>query len=563
MRARRAQMMRTGKTQGPWAAALRAASLLVVAVLVAQGLWAWPALCDEGAAEAHRDAGEQMGPQKPEEPAPPPEANPPAAPEQPGPQKPAEPEKAEPAAPEAPAEPAPAAPEPPKPEATEPPTSAAPEAPAPKSEEEPGPPTVVQPKELTPQEARRVKSLLDRADKDFKSWRMLEAEGAYRAVLDIDPTNVHARRRLGDCLMNQDRFAEAKAAYGALEALPAEQPEDLGFKGDPAALVSLAAESAERLCKKPDPAPLTDLDKRAFRDQAVRVSEMLRDENDYGGALRTVGYAEWLGRDVGAPLTGEKYNELLTDAARYQMDNKNYAALAGLFDLADFLSIHSRQRADLEGEYEALVRGEGQRIEAASRPFLAALDEEVQKRKVEDAQKAKSHRPSRIAQIMGTFAGLAGELVGIRAAGPLIGAIPMGTSVATAEVGPAGKYTHRCSRRVDYGKIVKLNESDRAAYTVAPFAFTMTPGEWQAYAGARGYPPHQAELPGSVTDGPFIVAREPAGAGGVFGYYHHTDASDPKAQVLGRYSNPLDAEKALEYFIGLDPAAYTGTISHD
>jgi tetratricopeptide (TPR) repeat protein len=539
----------------PWAAALGAASLLAVAALVAQAVWAMPAVCDEGAAEAHRDAGEQMGPQKPEEPAPQPEAPPPAAPEQPGPQKPAEPEKAEPAAAETPSEPAPAAP------AGQP--AAAPEAPAAKASEEPGPPAVLQPRELTPQDARRVKSLLARADEDFRSWRMLDAEGTYRAVLDIDPTNVHARRRLGDCLMNQDRFAEAKAAYGALEALPADQPEDLGVKGDPAALVALAADAAERLCRKPDPAPLTDLEKRAFRDQAVRVSEMLRDESDHGGALRTVGYAEWLGRDVGAPLTGEKYNELLTDAAKYQMDHKNYAALAGLFDLADFLSIHSRQRADLEGEYEALVRGEGQKIEAASRPFLAALDEEVQKRKVEDARKVKSHRPSRIAQIMGTFAGLAGELVGIRAAGPFIGAIPMGTSVAAAEVGPAGKYTHRCSRRVDYGKIVELNEADRAAYAVAPFAFTMTPGEWQAYAGARGYVPHQPELPATVKDGPFIVAREPAGAGGVFGYFHLSDASDPKAQVLGRYATPVDAEKALEYFVSLDPAAYSGTISHD
>ncbi len=406
---------------------------------------------------------------------------------------------------------------------------------------------------LLKSELRRFTSLQRSADGAFQRERMAEAEEHYREMLAVDPSSAYAQRRLGDCLLNQKRYEQAIAAYEKLGEMPTADTDASRHKAIVAGLIDLARQLQQSAA--PLEGRLSDAEKHAFSVQAMHEANIHADERDYGAALRAAAYAESVGRDVGAPVSGEDYNELVVEAIRYHTDAENYAAVASLFEVADYLGIHSRERAELETEFTAATKGEVRKIQAAAAPYLTALDQEVQERKTEDAKRDAARRRSRVTKITSAFTGLLSEIV------PLIGSRRV-TVAAAAPEGEGAKYVHRASRRVDYGKVVQLKPTDQALYAVAPLTFYQTPGEWKAWAALHGYEPRQPKLP-RAGKGPFIVAREQDKRGIGWYYFLLEDPTDKKAQILGQYASPTDAEKALEYYIANDHAALTGTITHD
>ncbi|MFQ5808427.1 MAG: tetratricopeptide repeat protein [Armatimonadota bacterium] len=405
-------------------------------------------------------------------------------------------------------------------------------------------------------ELRRFSNLRRSADAAFRRGRMAEAEDLYREMLAIDRESPYAQRRIGDCLVNQERYEQAIAAYEKLAGMPPSGADNEEHTAAAPTLIELARQLRDRAA--PLRTAISDEEKLAFSNQAMREADIHAELHDYGAALRAAAYAESVGREVGAPISGEDYNDLVVEALRYHMDAENYAAAGALFEVADYLGIHSRERAELETEFAAATKGEVRKIQAAAAPYLTALDQEVQERKAEDAKRDAQRRKSRVSKITSAFTGLLSELV------PLVGARRVHVAAATAT--PAekpGKYVHLANRRVDYGKIVKLKPQDQVLYSIAPLTFYQTPGEWKAWAALNGYETHQPALPKQDSKGPFIVARERDQRGLGWYYFLLDDPSDKKAQQLGRYATATDAEKALEYHIANDHNAMTGTFSHD
>ncbi len=412
---------------------------------------------------------------------------------------------------------------------------------------------------LTREEAKRLGSLLKAADESFRRGDFEAAEANYREALYLDPVHVAAQRRLADCLLGAGQYAEAVAAYERLQQTPVRSPEERGYVVDLEEARGLARAGVEAAAAADRSMPLSDAEKRAFRDQALRVTEIHREEKDYGSALRAMGYSEWLGAEIGAPLEGAAYNELLIEAVQYHMEAPNLAALAGLFELADFLSIHSQQRADLETEFVRISRGEAEMVAVAARPYLSALDEEVQARKVEDRIRDREERRSALERIKLAFTGLIQGIFGYQRYREALAA----TASRVASAPESKKYVHRSSRRLDYGRIVRLSPVDAALYAAQPLLFRMTPEEWQARAVLSGYPQREPRLPATVAEGQFVVAMERDDHDMRHYYFALGDLSDPRAQVLGRYGSPGDAERALEYYAVTDFKFTEATYAHD
>jgi len=228
-------------------------------------------------------------------------------------------------------------------------------------------------------ELRRLNSLRRSADAAFRRGRMAEAEEHYREMLAVDPRSAYAQRRIGDCLLNQEQYEQALAAYERLSEMPAGDPDSRQHKAAAAQLIELARQLHESA--GPLRMHISDVEKQAFSNQALREAQIHAEAHDYGAALRAAAYAESVGRDVGAPVAGEEYNELVVEAMRYHLDHENYGAVAALIDVADYLGIHSRERAELETQFTKLTKGEVQKIKAVAGPYLTALDQEVQQRK--------------------------------------------------------------------------------------------------------------------------------------------------------------------------------------
>lgn len=416
----------------------------------------------------------------------------------------------------------------------------------------------VAPQPLTREQQKRVNALLKAADDNFLRCRLERAEADYREVLYIAPLHVHAQRRLADCLIGRERYPEALQAYERLQGLQADGEQDRAYVADLDEALALARECVEELVPHERSMPLADVEKRAFRDQAVREATIYREAKDYGSALRAMGYAEWMGRDIGAPLEGHAYNDLVVEAVKYHMEGGNDPAIAGLFDLADFLGIHSQERAELETQFEISTKGEAKRIAAAAAPYLSALDEEVQARKVMDAAREKERRRSALERIKLVFSGLIQDLMGYRRYRAALATRPPPTAPQETK-----KYVHTSSRRLDYGQIVQLNEVDAALYAAQPLLFRMTPGEWQARAALSGYPQREPHLPKGIKNGQFVVAMERDEGDLRHYYFLLDDLSDPRAQVLGRYATRSDAEQALEFYAVTDYKFTEATYAHE
>ncbi|MGD8237034.1 MAG: tetratricopeptide repeat protein [Armatimonadota bacterium] len=409
---------------------------------------------------------------------------------------------------------------------------------------------------LMPGELRRFNNVQRSADAAFRRGRMAEAEDSYREMLAMDRESAYAQRRIADCLLNQEQYEQAIAAYEKLPGMPASRADNEAHTAVAPELIELAKQLRERAA--PLRTQVSDEEKLAFSKQALHEAQIHAELHDYGAALRAAAYAESVGREVGAPVSGDEYNELVVEAVQYHLDAENYAAAGALFEVADYLGIHSRERAELETQFAKLTKGEVQKIKAAAGPYLTALDQEVQQRKAEDARRDADRRRSRLTKITSAFTGLLSELV------PLVGSHRARLAAAPATpADKAGKYVHRASRRIDYGKVVKLKPQDQVLYSIAPLTFYQTPGEWKAWAALHAYPPREPTLPKASAKGPFIVAREQDKRGVGWYYFLLADESDKEAQILGRYATPTDAEKALEYYIANDRNALTGTISHD
>ncbi len=415
------------------------------------------------------------------------------------------------------------------------------------------------PTHLLRSELRRLGKLQRAADQAFRRGRMAAAEEHYREMLAIDPGSTYAQCRVGDCLLNGEQYEQAIAAYEKVGQTPATDAESQQRQASAERLIELARQLQERAAPLAAQTQVSDVEKGAFAKQGLREAQIHAEAHDYGAALRAAAYAESVGREVGAPVSGDEYNDLIVEAVRYHLEAENYGAVAALFEVADYLGIHSRERAELETQFTKLTKGEVQKIQAAAGPYLTALDQEVQQRKAEDAKRDAHNRKGRLTKITSAFAGLLSELV------PYVGArrVRLAAAVPATPSANTGKYVHRASRRVDYGKIVALKPADQVLYSIAPLTFYQTPGEWRAWAALHGYEPHEPTLPKTETKGPFIVAREQGERAVGWYYFLLDDDSDKKAKILGRFRTPTDAEKALEYYIANDRNALTGTIVHD
>lgn len=419
-------------------------------------------------------------------------------------------------------------------------------------------PLVPAPRTLTREQQKRIAALLRTADENFRRCQLARAEADYREVLYLDPLNVHAQRRTADCLLGRERYAQALKAYERLQDLPAQAGNDRAYVADLDEALALARECVEKLVPAERSMPLAAIEKRAFRDQAVREAAIYREEKDYGSALRAMGYAEWMGADVGAPLAGYAYNDLVVEAVKYHVEAGNEPAIAGLFDLADFLGIHSQERAELETQFEARIMGEARKIAASAAPYLSVLDDEVQARKMADAARDEERRRSFIERMKLAFSGLVQDLMGYRRYRAALAATPPPTAPQETK-----KYFHRSSRRLDYGQIVQLNEVDAALYAAQPLLFRMTPEEWQARAAVTGYPQREPGLPPTAKKGQFVVAMERDERDLRHYYFVLDDLTDPKAQKLGRYATRGEAEQALEFYAVTDYKFTEATYGHE
>jgi len=414
------------------------------------------------------------------------------------------------------------------------------------------------PKSLTREQQKRIVVLLKTADDNFHRCQLDRAEADYREVLDLDPLNMHAQRRLADCLLGRERYAEALKAYERLRDPQVQAQAERAYVADLDRALALARECVDKLAPQDSSMPLAAVEKRAFRDQALREATIYREEKDYGSALRALGYAEWMGADIGAPLAGDVYNELIVEAVKYHMDAGNEPAIAGLFDLADFLGIHSQERAALETQFQAGTKGEARKIAVSAAPYLSALDDEVQARKLVDAAKDQERRRSALERIKLAFSGLIQDLMGYRGYRAALAANPPPTAPQATK-----KYFHRSSRRLDYGQIVQLNAVDAAMYAAQPLLFRMTPEEWQARAALSGYPRREPKLPASTRNGQFVVGMERDDRDLRHYFFLMDDLTDPKAQVLGRYATRSEAEQAVEFYAVTDYKYTDATYAHE